>query len=74
MINNEAKRELLEQANQLAYDFIKHSGLYRQFSSNLEHDQKASAIADEIYALADRLADREFKTIEEREAEMEVVL
>ena len=69
MINAEAKRELREQSNQLAYDYIKHSGLFRSLE-NHEWDKAAEVMADKVLIFLDGLVEKE---IEVAEAEMECV-
>lgn len=69
MINEEAKRELREQANQLAYDYIKHSGLFRSLE-NHDWDSKAGVMADKVLIFLDGLVEKE---IEVAEAELECV-
>lgn len=57
-MNQEAKRELIEQANQLAYDYIKHTGLFRSLEND-QWDAKAEAFADKVLIFLEGLVDQE---------------
>ena len=62
-MNAEAKHELEEIANQLAYESLKHSGLYRLLS-NEEWDAEAERLAAQTLSFVGGLVDREFKARE----------
>lgn len=65
-MNNEAKAELLEAANKLAYDYIKHSGLFRSLSGE-EWDRLAEQMAQRVLGFMDRILDEAADVMAEKE-------
>lgn len=55
-MNLEAKQELIEAANKLAYDYIKHSSAFQSLSGE-EWDVLAGQIAQQVLGLMDRIVD-----------------
>ena len=66
-MNQEAKHELRELAQDLTYNFILHSGLAKLLS-NEEWDSLAAGMADKAMVFVEGLVDREFDRIEKKEA------
>ena len=63
MISADEKRELREQAHELAYSYIRHSGLYRQLE-NEQWDALADKWATWVLVGLEGLVDGEFTRLE----------
>lgn len=66
-MNEEAKRELKEIAQDLTYNYIKHSGLAKLIS-NEEWDVLAERLANQSLTFIEGLVDKELDAREKQEA------
>ena len=62
-MNQEARHELRELAQDLTYNYIKHSGLFRSLES-ADWDSKAEVLADKLLVFLEGSVNREIELAE----------